>query len=76
MRRREGGREVPQSVNKPGSALLSGAELYEDSVITLLHVCILSSCTKRGKIQERYEEEMRRAEIDPRPHPSGAVNRQ
>lgn len=34
----------------------------------------LSSCTMRAKIQERYEEEMRRAEIDP--HPSGAVNRQ
>ena len=44
----------------------------------LLHnfVLSLSSFTKRGKIQERCGKEMRRAEIDPHPRPSGAVSKQ
>lgn len=49
---------------------LSGAEFTK---IMLSHCCMflvsLSSCTKRGNIQEREEEEMKKVVVDPQPHP-------
>lgn len=73
-RRFGGGREVLRLVNKPECPAVG---CHEKSFMkTMLSHCgrilfSLSSC-----IQERCEEEMRRAEIDPTPNPSGAVNRQ
>lgn len=74
-----GGGEVLQSVPKLECQAASSEE--QSFMETMLsHHCVflfsLSSWTKRGKIQNRHEEEMKRKEIGPCHHPSGAVSRE